>query len=90
MARYEMHVYCRRNGVSQDGGLHAERNCRDDKAAITAFIKERNALLRSYDEVHATIRREDGSSFKLEGSSTRPPAAFITKRGAVHPSRAGW
>ena len=54
---YKLYVYCRRNGVSHDCGLHASQEFSDDEAAVRE-LKERaeNDLGPLFDEVSCTVK----------------------------------
>lgn len=59
--KYELHVWCRKNDVSRDGGLHAQCEASTDEEAIEKFRKpEISHFLRlAYDMVYYTVRCGD-------------------------------
>lgn len=59
MAKYKLYVYCRRNGLTRDGGLHAEGEYKNDKEAVKQLTTKGFDLYRYYDEVSMTIKRVD-------------------------------
>ena len=60
MAEYTLFVYCRRNGVSRDGGLHATESFPNDTDAIIGMREiARNDLSHHYDEIGITIKEGD-------------------------------
>ncbi len=53
--RWVMMVYCRRDGVSRDGGRHASW---DHEPSAQEVENELRFLRMHYDEVHHTIEKE--------------------------------
>lgn len=70
MNKYEMHVYCRRSGVSRDGGLHATEHANSLEEVLPIFQREGQWLLQMYDTVQVSIIC-DGE--KVHGYSLRKP-----------------
>ncbi len=56
MKKYRLEVWCRRNDVSREAGLHAEEDFPDDESALLGMrrIAEKE-LLCSYDEVGCKV-----------------------------------
>jgi len=55
MKTYYLYVYCRRDDVSRDAGLHARCEVATDEEAIEQLRKEAKWLLRFYDTVGCRI-----------------------------------
>lgn len=55
MKTYKLNVYCRRNGISQDAGTHAQIEATSDEVAISELKSKLPWLLRFYDEVYWAI-----------------------------------
>ena len=53
--KYLLFVYCRKNGISRDSGLHAQCEANNDDEAIAKLRKDGEWLLCHYDEIHCTI-----------------------------------
>lgn len=49
--KYELHVYCRREGRTCDGGLEASGEFANDEEAISFFQSALRRLRRHYDQV---------------------------------------
>lgn len=79
MNTYELYVYCRRNDVSQDSGLHATKEAASDEEAVAHFKKEEEPwLLKWYDQIYFTVKDGDRIVAKWEAyRSMRPdPRAY--------------
>jgi hypothetical protein len=58
---YQLHVYCRRNDVSQDSGIQATLAHRNDESVVLDELrKEGEWLLNFYDEVYCTVYKVEG------------------------------
>ena len=53
--KFEMFVYCRRNGVSCDAGLHATEHGESLAEVQPIFDREGRCLQQHYDEIQVTI-----------------------------------
>lgn len=58
--KYELYVWCRRDGLSRDAGLHATTESDSDQNAIDKLMEDGRWLLQFYDEVACSIVRADG------------------------------
>ena len=56
--KYELYVYCRRGGVSQDAGKHAECEADSAKEAKYKLYPEVMQLQKFYDQVSWEIHCE--------------------------------
>ena len=55
--KYELYVWCRRNGVSSDGGLHSRLEADSDCDAIQELMRQAERdLLICFDEVRCVIK----------------------------------
>lgn len=69
---YELYVYCRRNGISQDAGLHATKDAESDAEAVKYFkTEEAPWLMKWYDEVFFTVK--DGDRLVTKWEEYPPP-----------------
>lgn len=66
MDTYRLYVYCRRNGVSQDAGLHSEGEYLDDRTAKENLRRKGRQLYRYYDQVIMTFKRVMSSGEEVE------------------------
>lgn len=57
---YVLHVFCRRNGISQDAGVHDSGDFETDEAAKTKLLSSLAFLRMHYDEIYWKILRDDG------------------------------
>ncbi len=58
---YELHVWCRRNGVSSDAGKETEGEFGSDQEAVDAFRNQNHPYLyAAYDEIFFTVRSDEG------------------------------
>lgn len=78
--RYELHVYCRRDGISRDAGLHAVEEAPDLDAARARFAPEESFLLQFYDEVDFHIDL-------VENGVREAVARWSRRRDAGRPGR---
>lgn len=56
---FDLFVYCRKNNVSRDSGLHATKSGQL-KDVLPLLRKDAEWLLQSYDEIHCTVVRRAG------------------------------
>jgi len=69
---YHLFVYCRRDGVSCDSGLHARCEVSTDQEAITILRKEGQWLLNFYDYVGCSIiQPTHGDDLKYQGEGRK-------------------
>ncbi len=68
MSKYMLNVWCRRNGVSCEAGLHATARFKDDDSALSGMKKiAEDELLHHYDEINCKVMRLDGVEETLIG-----------------------
>ena len=56
--KYKLYVYCRRNGVSRDAGLHDECEAESDAEAQRKLYTSAFNLRRHYDTIACTIKQD--------------------------------
>jgi hypothetical protein len=57
---FQLYVWCRRNGVSQDAGLHDEQEFADAETAVTTWKNAPDSILQSaYDSIQYTVKQKD-------------------------------
>lgn len=56
---YQLEVYCRRNGVTQDAGTQATGDYPDDQTAIKNLSQKVAELYRYYDEVYWNVYQDE-------------------------------
>lgn len=67
--KYELHVYCRRGGVTRDAGVHAHYECADDDEAKSKVGADLPFLTTHYDTVGWWLTSDDDRPVIAQGTA---------------------